>query len=218
MLELRNVFYRYGTKYPFVLENINYTFESGRLYSITGESGAGKSTLISLLMGLDIPKKGDILFNGADLKKINPYKYRIRNVGLVFQGNNLILRQSAIDNVITSLYLGRTAQSDRKNKASMLLESVGISKEKHKRTILQLSGGEQQRVAIARAVANNPDIIIADEPTGNLDENNAEQIMNLLRNSVEKDKRCVILVTHNKSFATHADIKIKLTNGKLIDL
>lgn len=191
MLELRGVCYRYGKKLPMVLDGVDFAFERGRIYSVTGESGAGKSTLISLIAGLDAPTGGEITFDGINIKKIRPSVYRSQKIGLVFQGNNLILRQTARENVETALYLGGAKYPERIRRAAELLEAVNLTPDKHRRTILELSGGEQQRVAVARAIANAPEVIIADEPTGNLDEGNAEQVMALLSGEAYKNGRCV---------------------------
>lgn len=215
MLTLNHVFYRYARHLPDVLRDVNYTFERGRFYAIVGESGAGKSTLISLLAGLDSPTAGEVIFDGQDLCRMKPTEYRVKHVGLVFQGYNLLLRQSALDNVIVPLYLAGLPAAEQNKRAADLLESVGIAPEKQKRTILQLSGGEQQRVAVARAVANRPDLIIADEPTGNLDDRNAAQVVDILRGETQREARCVIMVTHNRELAAQADVTLHLRDGGL---
>ena len=215
MLTLSHVSYRYARRLPDVLRDVNYTFDRGRFYAIVGESGAGKSTLISLLAGLDLPTAGELIFDGRNLRRMKPSQYRVRHVGLVFQGYNLLLRQTALDNVIVPLYLSGTPGAEWKARAAALLEEVGISPEKHRRTILQLSGGEQQRVAVARAVANRPDLIIADEPTGNLDERNAAHVVSILRGETQREDRCVIMVTHNRELAKQADVTLCLREGGL---
>lgn len=215
MLTLNHVFYRYARHLPDVLRDVNYTFERGRFYAIVGESGAGKSTLISLLAGLDSPTAGEVLFDGQDLRRMKPTEYRVKHVGLVFQGYNLLLRQSALDNVIVPLYLAGLPTIEQKKRAAELLGSVGITADKHHRTILQLSGGEQQRVAVARAVANRPSLIIADEPTGNLDDRNAAQVVDILRGETQHEDRCVIMVTHNRELAAQADVTLHLHDGGL---
>lgn len=215
MLTLHHVYYRYARHLPDVLRDVNYTFARGRFYAIIGESGAGKSTLISLLAGLDSPTAGEVIFDGQDLRRMKSSEYRVRHIGLVFQGYNLLLRQSAFDNVIVPLYLAGLPAAEQKARATALLESVGIAPDKHRRTILQLSGGEQQRVAVARAVANCPSLIIADEPTGNLDERNAAQVVDILRGETQRENRCVIMVTHNRELAAQADACLHLHDGRL---
>lgn len=135
--------------------DVNYTFTRGRVYAIVSESSACKNTLISLLAGLDSPTAGEVIFDGQDLRHMKSSEYRVRHIGLVFQGYNLLLRQSALDNVIVPLYLAGLPAAEQKARATALLESVGIASDKHHRTILQLSGGEQQRVAVAQLSLTN---------------------------------------------------------------
>ena len=205
LLQLKSVSYKYeGTKKN-VLQNINVDFEPGRVYAIIGKSGAGKSTLLSLLSGLDICTKGEIIYNGGDLKTTDRDNYRARNIGVIFQSFNLITNATAVENIVLSMHISKVDEKDKKSFAYTLLEKVGIDKETADRKILKLSGGEQQRVGIARALAHNPDIIIADEPTGNLDADTEAAILDILDKLAHAENKCVIIVTHSKKVSSAAD-------------
>lgn len=218
MLELKNIGFRYKKTQSNILEDINYNFEQGKLYGIKGKSGSGKTTLISLMSGLDKPTCGDIFYNGVNIRKLNLNTYRSEHIGVIFQSYNLLLKWTVLDNVLISLYLKKINASDRKRTAYEILEKVGITGDKCSRTILHLSGGEQQRVAIARAVAGSPDIIMADEPTGNLDIENQIIIMDILHNLAVNDKKCVIVVSHSDIITQFTDKIIKIKNGALEDV
>ena len=205
LLQLKSVSYQYeGTKKN-VLQNINVAFEKGKVYAIIGKSGAGKSTLLSLLSGLDTCTKGEISYDGGDLKTIDRDNYRARNIGVIFQSFNLITNSTAVENIVLSMNISKVDEKDKKSYAYALLEKVGIDKETANRKILKLSGGEQQRVGIARALAHNPDIIIADEPTGNLDTDTEAAILDILDNLAHEENKCVIIVTHSKKVSSAAD-------------
>lgn len=219
ILHLDQVSYTYEKADAPVLRGITADFEAGKMYAIIGKSGAGKTTLLSLLSGLDICSQGTICYNGQDLKSINRDKYRASSIGVVFQSYNLLLNASAVENVTLSMNLSRALEGKSANKkkaAYDLLEKVGIDRETADRKILKLSGGEQQRTGIARALSHNPDILIADEPTGNLDEGTEEEIMKILTGFVRKEKRCVIIVTHSHRVASYADEVLGLSGGRLI--
>lgn len=216
ILHLEHIFYTYEKSQTPVLRDITADFEAGKMYAIIGKSGAGKTTLLSLISGLDVCSHGTILYNGEDLKSINRDRYRALSIGVVFQSYNLLLNASAAENVILSMNLSGDRSSDRKLTAYRLLEKVGINRATADRKILKLSGGEQQRTGIARALSHNPDILIADEPTGNLDESTEEEIMQLLTNLVKKENRCVIIVTHSHKVASYADEVLGLSGGRLI--
>lgn len=216
ILHLDHISYTYEKSETPVLRDITADFEAGKMYAIIGKSGAGKTTLLSLISGLDVCREGTILYNGKDLKSINRDRYRALNIGVVFQSYNLLLNASAVENVILSMNLSGDKSSDKKPSAYRLLEKVGIDRATADRKILKLSGGEQQRTGIARALSHNPDILIADEPTGNLDESNEEEIMQILTSLVKNEKRCVILVTHSHKAASYADEVLGLSGGKLI--
>lgn len=205
ILKLKNVNYRYkdAKKDEYVLKNINYEFETGKLYVIKGRSGSGKTTFLSLISGLETNYEGSILYNGKELKKINLDKYRNTDIGIVFQSYNLLPSLTTIENIILSMDINGL-KTDKKKKALELMKSVGLDESYANRRILKLSGGEQQRVSIARSVSYNPKIIIADEPTGNLDEKTENEIMNIFKNQAKSGK-CVIVVTHSENVCKYAD-------------
>lgn len=204
VLEVQNVGYYYYENKK-VLENINISFEKGKFYAICGPSGCGKTTLLSLIGGLDDPQSGQILCNGEDIQKKGLPWHRQNNVAFVFQNYNLIEYMTPKENVLL------TAKED----PMPVLRSLGISDEEAKRNVLKLSGGQQQRVAIARALASQAPIILADEPTGNLDEDTAAEITMILKNNAHKLDRCVIVVTHSEAVAKEADEVFYLSYGKL---
>lgn len=203
-LELIDLKYAYNPNNN-ILKGINMEFETGKLYAILGQSGGGKTTLLSLLGGLDIPTGGDIKWNGESIAKKALLKYRKEVVAFIFQNYNLIDYLTAEENV-------RLAT---KNKVDVSLEEVGINKEEAKRNVLKLSGGQQQRVAVARALASKAEVILADEPTGNLDKSTADGIVALLQRSAHELGKCVIVVTHSKELAVQADVVLQLEDGIL---
>ena len=204
-LEARNISYRYNPKSDMVLENMSLSFDKGQLYAILGESGSGKTTLLSLLAGLDLCADGSIAYNGVDIKDINRDRYRAKNIGMIFQQFNLLHRFNAVDNILVALEISGLRNKGSKEYAKKLLSGIGIDNNKSRRRITHLSGGEQQRVAIARALSHNPDIILADEPTGSLDTSNQTAIMDILVSSAKDDNKCVIISTHSKEVADRAD-------------
>ena len=207
LLSLQNISFSYG-KTP-VLSDISYEFEKGRMYCIIGKSGAGKTTLLSLLSGLATPTAGDIIYNGKSISRIDKYTFRSKYIGVVFQSFNLITKYTALENVILSMDVSGARIKDKKQKALELLESVGLDEDEANRRVLKLSGGQQQRVAIARALSYNPDIILADEPTGNLDRETQKEIMDIFRELADQGK-CVILVSHSPDVAEMCDERYEL--------
>ncbi len=214
VLSLKNVCYSYE-KNNAVLNKINISFETGKLYVIMGKSGAGKSTLLSLLSGLDNPQKGDVLYKETTLRDKNKDNYRKNDIGILFQGYNLLNTATGLDNVLMPMEICECKVKNKKSRAYELLENVGIDKQKANRRVLKLSGGEQQRVAIAAAIAHNPEIIIADEPTGNLDADTEKDILKLLSDLVHQQSKCVIVVTHSMAFSDYADELWGLNKGRL---
>ena len=208
ILSLQNICFSYG-KTP-VLKDVSYEFEKGKMYCIIGKSGAGKTTLLSLLSGLASPSSGKILYNGQDIAGIDKYTFRSRYIGVIFQSFNLLTKYTAEENVILSMDIAGTKCSNKKARARELLDSVGLDADEANRRILKLSGGQQQRVAIARALAHDPDIILADEPTGNLDTETQQEIMDIFRDLVNQGK-CVILVSHSPDVADQCDERYQLT-------
>lgn len=211
-LKIENLSYTYknGEQSQKVLDNINAKFESGKVYAIVGESGSGKTTFLSLISALDKLQDGDVKYNDKSLKEITGQEFRLKYVNIVFQSYNLIKYMTASENVeIASDF------DNRKVDPAEYLKKVGITAEEGKRLINKLSGGQQQRVAIARALASNSPIIMADEPTGNLDEDTEEKIMEIFQNLAHKDGKIVIIVTHSRKVANSADKVLTLRRGKL---
>lgn len=205
VLTLNNVAYQYeGTK-RMIFQDLSMRFEAGKVYTIVGKSGSGKSTLLSLIAGLDVCTKGDVAYGEKNLRNLNLDRYRARNIGVVFQGFNLIITATALENILLSMHISGMKDKDMKQTAYALLEKVGIDKEKAGRRVLKLSGGEQQRVGIARALSHNSDVIIADEPTGNLDKDTEAAILKILEKLAHEDGKCIIIVTHSKNVTTIAD-------------
>lgn len=214
-LELQNVGYSYNSK-ELVLRHVNYRFEGGRIYAITGRSGAGKTTLLSLLSQLTKPTEGKILYNGLDVSEVDQYLYRSQYAGVIFQSFNLLMHLTAVENVMLSMDIAGVKKENNRAYAMELLEKVGLSKEESQRRILKLSGGQQQRVAIARAVSYDPSILLADEPTGNLDEDTQDEIMEIFKGLAYEEQKCIILVTHSPVVASLADEVYALTDTKKI--
>ena len=203
ILETKKLCFSYNGKSK-ILEDISINFDPGKMYAILGPSGCGKTTLLSLLGGLDVPTKGEVVCDGQNINKLGLARHRHDNVSFIFQAYNLIDYMTPIENVkLTS-----------KEPPLPILERLGLTKEETKRNVLKLSGGQQQRVAIARALASETKILLADEPTGNLDEDTAEEITQILQESAHDFGRCVIIVTHSNALAKQADVVIKLRKGK----
>lgn len=214
ILELKDISYKYSDGSEYVLKNISYKFEKGKTYAIKGKSGSGKTTLLSLLSGLERYQEGDILFHDKSLNSMDLDKYRSTNIGIVFQSFNLLPHLNAIENIILSMDISNVKVKDKRQKAIELLEKVGLDEEKGNRRILKLSGGEQQRVAIARSLSYNPEIILADEPTGNLDKDTEDEIMRIFHDLAKKEKKCIIIVTHSNNVAKQADVIFELKRSK----
>lgn len=207
VLSLNNVNYRYpdAAKDEYVLKNINYEFEKGKIYAIKGKSGSGKTTLLSLISGLEKKYEGEISYKDKKLSKMNLDNYRSQNVGIVFQSYNLLPHLTAIENIILSMDISKVKVDNKKELAIKLMEQVGLSKNMANRRILKLSGGEQQRIAIARSLSYNPEIILADEPTGNLDHDTETEILKIFIDLAHKQNKCVIIVTHSENVCNLVD-------------
>lgn len=208
ILKMDSVSYQYNSLQENVLNQITASFEEGKFYAIIGKSGAGKSTLLSLLAGLDTPTKGKILFKDQDIAQKGYNHHRRKQISLVFQNYNLIDYLTPMENV-------RLVNSQA-NKDSLL--QLGLNEKEIHRNVLRLSGGQQQRVAIARALASTAPIILADEPTGNLDEGTAMDIIEVLIKSAKQKNKCVIVVTHSKELANKADVVLELSNKNLVEV
>ena len=203
-LELKNVSYAYE-KGKAVLQNISGSLETGKMYAILGPSGSGKTTLLSLLGGLDVPTQGGVLFDGEDIAAKGLEHHRRNHISLIFQSYNLIDYMTPVENVRL------TAKLD----AAPILERLGLEQDEITRNVLKLSGGQQQRVAIARALASDAPVILADEPTGNLDADTAEEITAILKESAHAFAKCVVVVTHSGEVAKQADVVLEIKRGHL---
>ena len=204
IMEVKNVGYTYDNRRK-VLRGINVQMEQGKLYAILGPSGCGKTTLLSLIGGLDSPTSGQILFEDQDIAKTGLSDHRKNHVSFIFQAYNLIDYLNPKENVALTSKLPPFP----------ILERLGLTKEEAKRNVLKLSGGQQQRVAIARALASEAPVILADEPTGNLDEDTARDITEILKESAHKMNKCVVVVTHSNELAKQADVICRLKRGEL---
>lgn len=220
VLQMENVSYSYNSKSGKVnvLDKSNYTFETGKIYAIVGPSGSGKTTTIVLAGGLDKPKEGKVLFKGKDISKIGLNKYRRDSISIIFQSYNLIYYMNALDNVMNGLNISKIKIPNKKEYCLNILEKLGLSRDEALRDIQKLSGGQQQRVAIARAIAKDVDLILADEPTGNLDEKNSGDILKNFISLAHDDNKCIILVTHSMSLANKCDVRLKIEDGNILEL
>jgi putative ABC transport system ATP-binding protein len=208
MLELKNIMYYYKSqKDKVILDHISYDFERGKMYAILGTSGSGKTTLLSLLAGLDVPVEGEVRVNGENILKKGLNAHRKENISLVFQNYNLIDYLTPVENV----------RLGGKEDAMELLKKMGLNVAESRRNVMQLSGGQQQRVAIARALASNAPILLADEPTGNLDEDTANEIIDIFLELAHEQDKCVVMVTHSKEMAGKADVILTLKKGIIVE-
>ncbi len=201
------------------VNNVSMAIGKGEFVSIVGKSGSGKSTLLSLLGGLEKADSGSVVVDKTDITKLpdsSLVNYRCNTIGYVFQSFNLIPNLSALQNVMLPMEFAGVSKSDRKKRSKELLDKVGIGGAKQGRKPSRLSGGEQQRVAVARALANEPEFILADEPTGNLDSATGKKIFDLLHDLSRKEKTTIIVVTHDLSIAGKTDKTFKLQDGALV--
>ena len=218
ILETKNLTYYYqdGESRCYILNDVDVSFEKGKFYTIWGQSGSGKTTFLAMISALDEPQSGQVLFNGTDIKQIGYENYRRNRIGIVFQSYNLIPYLSAVENVQVAMSITENKLPEReKEVAYNLLDYIGISRSKANRSVTKLSGGEQQRVAIARALSTNVEIILADEPTGNLDEAMEQEIVDIFKKLAHEHGKCVIVVTHSKEIAEQSDIILHLHKGAL---
>ena len=208
LLETKEVDYYYqdGDQRRYILKETSVAFEKGKFYTILGVSGSGKTTLLSLLAGLDEPQSGKILYNNQDIREKGYENHRKNNVSLIFQNYNLIDYMTPLENLkIVNPKADKT-----------ILNELGLKDDEIKRNVLKLSGGQQQRVAIARTLVANSPVILADEPTGNLDSDTEEEIIEILKTSAHKHGKCVIVVTHSKDLASKSDVILELKDKKLV--
>ncbi|MFD6511099.1 MULTISPECIES: ABC transporter ATP-binding protein [unclassified Bacillus (in: firmicutes)] len=220
ILQFKNINYHYesNNKRTTILQNVNFSFQTGSFYTILGPSGSGKTTTLSLASGLDVPKSGYVLYKGTDIRKIGLDSYRNQYVSIIFQSYNLITYMTALQNVITAMEITGVDVKDKKTRALDLLKKVGLTEIEAKRNVLQLSGGQQQRVAIARALSCNVDLLIADEPTGNLDQETSMEIIELFKELAHKENKCIIVVTHSQDVAKQSDKAVYLQKQNLVVL
>lgn len=211
MLEVENLSYWYQNQDDFLFENENLQFEKGKVYAILGQSGSGKTTFLSLLAGLDSPKEGKIKLNGKTIEKIGLTNFRKSKVSTIFQAYNLLSYMTARQNVQTALEI--SGKNSAKN-IEGLFEEAGISKDLIDKPVSRLSGGQQQRVAIVRALATGNEIIIADEPTGNLDEKTTGEIVKIFKKIAHQNDKIVIIVTHEREVAAESDVVFELKKRK----
>ncbi len=214
ILQIENLEYRYGNGNK-VIDGLNIKFETGKMIALTGKSGAGKTTLVSLLSGLTSPTGGKILYESQDLLAMDKYDLRSKKIGVIFQGYNLLPRLTAKENVILSMDVSGKPIGNKEALATELLLKVHLSDNLQKRRVLKLSGGEQQRVAIARALSYDPQVILADEPTGNLDHANTEEVLEIFR-SLANEGKCIIIATHDPQVTQFCDQVINLEKQKEI--
>lgn len=216
-LTVDNVSYSYRTKYQTVnaVKEVSCAFESGSFYALIGKSGSGKSTLLSMLAGLETPESGSVFIDGADLKALDVDRYRCETASVIYQNFNLFPLLTVLENVMYPMLLQKKPKADAEKRALETLERVGLGESYSRRLPAMLSGGEQQRVAIARALATDADAILADEPTGNLDGENTENIIGLLGSLAHEDGRCVVVITHDPNVAQAADSVFRMDSGRL---
>jgi putative ABC transport system ATP-binding protein len=221
MLQVKNVkkSFKAGDFTVLAVNDVSFKVNDGQFASIVGKSGSGKSTLLGLLGALDQPSSGEILVDNQDISKLHDKElinYRCKTIGFVFQNYNLVPNLTAIENVMLPMEFSGVGKDQRKSRASDLLDQVGLTADKQLRKPTRLSGGEQQRVAIARALANQPKLILADEPTGNLDSQTGSMIFDLLHNLSKSENTTIIVVTHDDEIAGKTDKTFRLSDGKLV--
>ncbi len=213
VFKLENLSYIYKGNDKHTLKDINYEFKKGNIYAIIGHSGSGKTTLLSLMSGLESPSEGSIYYDNKDIKEIDKDYYRSNNIGVIFQSFNLLNALTAKENIKLSMDIAKCKQENPDNYIEKLLNKVNISKDLMNSRVLKLSGGQQQRIAIARALSYNPDVILADEPTGALDKKNEQEVMKIFKNLAKKENKCIIIVTHSDEVANEADYIYNLERG-----
>ena len=215
-LVIENVSYRYKNADRLALNGVSCAFKPGQVTAVVGPSGSGKTTLLSIMAGLDRPEEGQVLLNGADLSGMDLDAYRRQDVSVIFQAFQLFPLLTVMENVCYPMELNEVALKDAKERAKTLLSSVGIQEEKLRRFPANLSGGEQQRVAIARSLATGAGILLADEPTGNLDGENSRNVVEILTRLAHEEGYCVIIVTHDLAIAEASDVVYHMTDGILL--
>jgi putative ABC transport system ATP-binding protein len=222
MLQVKNIkkTFRSGDGLVNAVDDVSLKVSNGQFASIIGQSGSGKSTLLSLLGALDKPTSGSIVVDDQDVATMSDHaliKYRCQKIGFVFQNYNLVPNLTAIENVVLPMeFAGTSSKTERIERAKSLLSQVGLTENEMRRKPSRLSGGQQQRVAIARALANKPSLILADEPTGNLDSQTGKMIFRLLHGLAKSENTTIVTVTHDLSIAGKSDVTFKLQDGKIV--
>lgn len=217
ILTAKEVVYEYRNSYQTVraVNGVSYSFEQGKVYAIVGSSGSGKTTLLSLLAGLDVPGSGSIELDGQSTAQMNRDTYRLNHVSVIYQNFNLFQHLTVLENAAYPLYVRKMPKKKADQLAMEKLVQVGLKEDQFRRLPNMLSGGEQQRVAVARALACGSEIILADEPTGNLDSENSQNIVEILQRLAHEENRCVIIVTHDPMVAEAADVTLHMQDGKI---
>lgn len=220
LLEVKNMdyFYQDGDEKRYILKDVSCEFQKGVFYTILGASGSGKTTFLSLISALDTANAGEILYEGESIQAIGAQNYRRNKIGIIFQAYNLISYMSAVENVLVAMDItDNELPMDNKAVAYNLLDFIGINREKAERPVNQLSGGEQQRVAIARSLSTGVELLLADEPTGNLNEEMEDKLIEIFQNLAHKEGKCVIVVTHSNKIAESSDAVYRLSKGVLLE-
>lgn len=219
IITLNHVSYTYRGRYQTVraVNDVSAAFEEGKVTAVVGKSGSGKTTLLSLLAGLDLPTEGEVLYKGTPTARMDLDKYRREEISVIYQGYNLFPLLTVEENVEYPMELSGVPAGEARKRAGALLKTVGLREEQFKRYPSMLSGGEQQRVAIARALSMNPKVILADEPTGNLDVENGNNVVEILTNLAHQLNCCVIIVTHDNALAAKADTIRRMSDGKMTE-
>lgn len=210
MLKTNKLGYWYDQKKNSLFENVNLEFAAGQSYAIVGQSGSGKTTFLSLIAGLDKPKTGSIELDGKDINQIGLTNYRKKDVSIVFQSYNLFTYMSPLNNLLTAMAVTESQHAGDKEYAQQMLAKLGLTESQMKTNVQQLSGGQQQRVAIARTMVCDANLVVADEPTGNLDEDNTIEVIDLFQQIAHEQGKCVIIVTHESAVAHACDNAYRL--------
>lgn len=218
LIEAVNVSYIYQTKYQKTkaLSEVSCSFERGKVYAITGKSGSGKSTFLSLLAGLDVPTEGTLCVEGEDMRRMNRDAYRLNRASVIYQAFHLFPLLTVMENVMFPMELQHVPTKAAKARAQEYLAKVGLPETLYKKMPSMISGGEQQRVAIARAIAAGGEILLADEPTGNLDQKNSGEIMDMLKLSNHNLRQTILLITHDEKIALEADRIVTIEDGRIV--
>ncbi|QMU08952.1 ABC transporter ATP-binding protein [Levilactobacillus suantsaii] len=218
MLKTQDLSYWYQNANQPLFKNVNLEFEEGESYAILGHSGTGKTTFLSLIAGLDTPKDGAILLQDQSLKKIGLTNYRRKHVAIVFQAYNLFTYMSPLNNLLTAMAITESKHAGDREYATQVLRDLGIGEDLITRNVQHLSGGQQQRVAIARTMVCDARLVVADEPTGNLDEDNTQAVITQFQSIAHDQKKCVVIVTHEPDVAAMCDHQYRLENRQFTKL